>query len=61
MKKARRRKKTGQMKRGKGGGVWGEGDSIISLTAPAHLSSNNVVAHLVVVRTGPHWYTAFEA
>lgn len=36
-------------------------DIIISLKAAGHLSSSNVVAHLVVVRTGWHWYTAFEA
>lgn len=38
-----------------------EEDSIISLKAAGHLSSNNVAAHLVVVRTGWHWSTAFEA
>lgn len=35
-------------------------DSVISLEAAGHLSSN-VAAHLVVVRLGWHWYTAFEA
>lgn len=38
-----------------------EEDSIISHKAAGHLSSSNVAAHLVVVRTGWHWYAAFEA
>ena len=38
-----------------------EEDSIISLKAAGHLGSSNVAAHLVVVRTGWHWSTAFEA
>lgn len=44
-----------------GGGLVKGGGWCYELNSAGHLSSSNVAIHLVAVRTGWHWSTAFEA